>query len=954
MAWPRLLRRFSRPPVDIAILTVIPPELYAVRQALGLTETEAARETDETGTISYRGPIRSSLTGRDYEVLLTCIGRAGNNNSAAAVQQVISRYKPRAVLLVGIAAGIRGKVRIGEVVLSERVVAYESAALVRTPKGTRRTEPRPEIRTTSHGMHQNVVHYQPEPKRLDARFQARDWSIPRPPEGREKLFGAHVASRMTVKTATIASGEKLLRDPGKLLELRSLDGRTEVGEMEAAGLMAACERNGIPWLVIRGISDFGDELKDDHFHDYASRTAAIVLADFLEQGLELPRPPRKAPVAVGLAVLALAAGAGVLAWSSWSRAEGLCGEDLGPSPFKNPAATHLLVAGFQGSSPQQTDFSRTVSEQVAQALERFQEEELRNPKEVDLEVPEGALEIHRLSCALDTHEQAERVARSLGANVILWGKAFSSPASTPYAVQPRATLYSEERSFRRSSKRALELPTLGHLDLPTLRATEPFQLVQFALGLHFHEQEQYALAARFFEKSAEHVLEQERNVESLELVLARSYLHLPDSERSLRYSRRALERVRGSGSSLEAASLSLIGKALEEQGDLKEAQKHHWQALALVREKLGEHHPALVPYLNSVGNGLLAQGDYTAARTTFQQGLELVEKTYGPEHLEALQPLNNLGMALSAQGQLKEALGYHRRALALADKAPGGGNPNTRGVILNNIGHVLDEQGHYPEAQAYFQQALTLAEKTLGREHPDVATALNNLGLMHYRQGRREEALAHYEQALSISEKALGPGNPQVPYLLGNMASLMDQGNRAQGMALLRRALALHEKFRGRYHPSLVFVLNNIGTALARGGDGEGAVGQFRRALDIADQSFGDFHPKTQKVRSNLALTLAGLSGWNAEKPTGGAIVTRCFGISCRQLVVGDWIIAMGETPLRDHMHLNELLNGAALDAPITVRREGKTLRLHLVPELGEIGHLHWLDAASFAQIDEF
>ncbi|HYO71423.1 MAG TPA: tetratricopeptide repeat protein [Archangium sp.] len=952
MAWSRLLRRFSRPPVDIAILTVIPPELYAVRQALGLSETEAARETDETGTISYRGPVRSRLTGRDHEVLLTCIGRAGNNNSAAAVQEVISRHAPRAVLLVGIAAGIRDKVRIGEVVLSERVVAYESAALVRTPKGASRTEPRPEIRTTSHGMHQNVVHYQPESQRLDTRFQARGWRVPRPPEGREQLFDAHVASRMTVKTATIASGEKLLRDPGKLLEIRSLDGRTEVGEMEAAGLMAACERNGIPWLVIRGISDFGDELKDDHFHEYASRTAAIVLADFLEHGLELPRPPRKAPVAAGLAVLALAAGTGVLAWSPWSRAEGLCGEDLGPSPFKNPGATHLLVAHFQGSSPQQPDFSRTVSEQVAQALERFQEEELRNPKEVDLEVPEGSLELHRLSCALDTHEQAERVARALGANVILWGKAFSGPASTPYPVQPRATLYSEERSFRRSSQRALELSTLGHLDLPTLRATEPFQLIQFALGLHFHEQAQYALAARFFEKSAEHVLEQERNVESLELVLARSYLHLPDLERSLRHSRRALTRVRGSGSSLEAASLSLIGRALEAQGDLAGALEHQWQALALMRRRLGENHPELATFLIRVGNALMAQGDYTAARTAFQQGLELVEKTYGPEHLEEALPLNNLGTALSAQGDPEEALAYYRRALAIIDKVPGGGPPNIRGAILSNLGRVLDEQGQYPEAWTHLQQALTLAEKTLGREHPDVAVALNNLGKMHFVQGHHEEALAHYERAISLSEKALGPENPQVAQFMSNLATLLlKQGDRARGMELLRRALALEEKFLGRNHPELIFVLNNLGTALANGGDGVGAVGYLRRALAIAEQSLGEEHSNTRTVRSNLAQTQARLSGWREEEAKGGAIVTRCLGISCRNLLIGDWIIAVGETPLRDHMHLYELINGVSQDVLITVRREGKMLHLPLDPE--GCGKLHWLDAAGYSQIDE-
>ena len=81
----------------------------------------------------------------------------------------------------------------------------------------------------------------------------------------------NVASAISVRTATIASGEKLLRDPAKLLEVRrDIHGKVEVGEMEASGLVEACRLRGIPWLVIRGISDFGDDLKDDRFHHLAA------------------------------------------------------------------------------------------------------------------------------------------------------------------------------------------------------------------------------------------------------------------------------------------------------------------------------------------------------------------------------------------------------------------------------------------------------------------------------------------------------------------------------------------------------------------------------------------------------------------------------------------------------------------------------------------------------------
>jgi hypothetical protein len=100
-----------------------------------------------------------------------------------------------------------------------------------------------------------------------------------------------VASTITSRLGTIASGEKLLRDPAKLVAVREQHGKTEVSEMEAAGLVDACRRGSVPWLVIRGISDFGDELKDDRFHAFASGAAAAVLYDFLAYGLALGAPP---------------------------------------------------------------------------------------------------------------------------------------------------------------------------------------------------------------------------------------------------------------------------------------------------------------------------------------------------------------------------------------------------------------------------------------------------------------------------------------------------------------------------------------------------------------------------------------------------------------------------------------------------------------------------------------
>ncbi len=270
--------------VDVVILTVISAEFEAARRVLQIDD--GSREKDLDGTVYFRGAVPSELAKRDYAIALTCISGAGNPGAAAATAAAIARYHPRAVFLMGIAAGIRDKVQIGEVVLSDRVVAYEPAALLRTARGTKE-HPRPEIDRAPHAMIQDVVSYRPDSARLRAAFDRAGGAIPTAPAGREDEFRAHVASALTARLGTIASGEKLLRDPSKLLAVRKLHGKTEVGEMEAAGLVDACRRGPVPWLVIRGVSDFGDELKDDRFHTFASCAAAAVLFDFIAHGIDL-------------------------------------------------------------------------------------------------------------------------------------------------------------------------------------------------------------------------------------------------------------------------------------------------------------------------------------------------------------------------------------------------------------------------------------------------------------------------------------------------------------------------------------------------------------------------------------------------------------------------------------------------------------------------------------------
>ncbi|HRI71740.1 MAG TPA: protein kinase, partial [Polyangium sp.] len=265
--------------LDVVILTVIPCELQAVLNTLALSN----RWTEEMGTVYYRGTVHSALSGRALQVAATCIGHAGNSAETAAVCNAIAQWQPQAVLLVGIAAGLRDRLRLGRVVLSDRVIAYEHAAVL-DRSGSSHQQPRPEGSRLPHMMVQQLASYEPKSARLTERFLRAGRRFPS--VGSDE--SDKVATSIQVTRATIASGEKLLRDAQKLEEIRDLHGKIEAFDMESAGMVEACDRDHVPWLVIRGISDFGDAQKDDRFQDFAARSAAAVLADFLAHGWDLP------------------------------------------------------------------------------------------------------------------------------------------------------------------------------------------------------------------------------------------------------------------------------------------------------------------------------------------------------------------------------------------------------------------------------------------------------------------------------------------------------------------------------------------------------------------------------------------------------------------------------------------------------------------------------------------
>jgi len=271
--------------INIGIITALPDvELPAILKVFNIDPNKK----EDTILENYRywfSSISSLKAQKDFTVVITSIGTSGNINSNAATNALIQNFNPDLLLFVGIAAGLEKKVNLGDVVVSEKVISYETGRL--TPEGV---EQRPQFEHPPHHILQDIRFFTQQISSslwidIFNNLQATLSSDQSPPDTTNLRPQMHLGS--------IASGEKLFAD-GSLSEIRKkYDEKIYAGEMEGIGFSMASEKERIPWIVIRGISDFGNPLtKDsrlkDRYHHLAANSAASWVKLFLEKAYSGP------------------------------------------------------------------------------------------------------------------------------------------------------------------------------------------------------------------------------------------------------------------------------------------------------------------------------------------------------------------------------------------------------------------------------------------------------------------------------------------------------------------------------------------------------------------------------------------------------------------------------------------------------------------------------------------
>jgi nucleoside phosphorylase len=250
------------PIVDFAIVTGLTEEFRVLRQIM-----PELREISEDGEVWYRARLESSDRKRNYSIVAAYQNDMGPLEAQALTVNLIRRWDPAYIILIGIAGSFQKGVMLGDVIVSQQVFYYDLGKAV-----PGRIQYRPQgypcsmvlIRQAEALMldDESLAAWQ-ESANARAALMAQQYTGTHE-ESTEKARAELRAHRPSIHFGTVTSGSLVIADKKKQRELLALHGKIIGTEMEGAGVLHAAFYQELPTpaLVIKGISDAADSNKD--------------------------------------------------------------------------------------------------------------------------------------------------------------------------------------------------------------------------------------------------------------------------------------------------------------------------------------------------------------------------------------------------------------------------------------------------------------------------------------------------------------------------------------------------------------------------------------------------------------------------------------------------------------------------------------------------------------------
>ncbi|KAH7191793.1 uncharacterized protein B0J16DRAFT_331773 [Fusarium flagelliforme] len=274
----------------VGIICALPHELAAVRASFDET-LETYLKVKDDNNCYFTGKIAH------HNVVATCLPilGMGTNDAASTAKDMSRSFSPSLCLLVGIGGGVPSEehdIRLGDVVVGTSIIQYdfgsETEENFRIKDRVLQSSP-PYVGNIVSSLCSEQGLIRSSIDQYLAEIIAKDGMTQyyRPGHDRDVFAQSCSACRSVREPCSHVKGREKRKDPvvkvhyGKIASgnrvIKCAVFRDEIAakhnvrcfEMEGAGIA-----NTMPYLVVRGISDYCDGNKNDEWHKYAAATAA--------------------------------------------------------------------------------------------------------------------------------------------------------------------------------------------------------------------------------------------------------------------------------------------------------------------------------------------------------------------------------------------------------------------------------------------------------------------------------------------------------------------------------------------------------------------------------------------------------------------------------------------------------------------------------------------------------
>lgn len=253
---------------DVALITAVKTESEAVRKIFNNLEKVRIKNDP---TIYYRTELKKNIT-----IVTAQQSEMGMAAAATLSTKMIEHFKPKYIIMVGIAAGIGNDKNLGDIIIPSEVWNYSSGKYIESKNGQ-----------------ESMLEFLPDPVSIPLEAKIREVVSQ---EFKERLFGIRneadnaPENELKVVIGPMACGAAVVANKDIVEELIKKHHRKTVGlDMESYGVFFAAknvvEVGTIP-ICIKSICDFADANKGDSAQKYAAFTSTLFAKKLIEEDLE--------------------------------------------------------------------------------------------------------------------------------------------------------------------------------------------------------------------------------------------------------------------------------------------------------------------------------------------------------------------------------------------------------------------------------------------------------------------------------------------------------------------------------------------------------------------------------------------------------------------------------------------------------------------------------------------